>query len=45
MITSHNGDELRTYNKTITSSAKELWIKAIDEGIESMRSNHIGARP
>lgn len=45
MITSHSGDELRTYIETITSSVKELWIKVIDEEIESMRSNHIGVRP
>ena len=41
MIASHDGDEPRTYREAITSSTKELWIKAIDEEMKSMRSNHI----
>ncbi|KAH9780120.1 reverse transcriptase Ty1/copia-type domain-containing protein [Citrus sinensis] len=41
MIASHDGDEPRTYSEAITSSAKELWIKAIDEEMKSMRSNHV----
>ena len=41
MIASHDGDEPRTYSEAIASSTKELWIKAMDEEIEVMRSNHI----
>lgn len=41
MITSHDGDEQRTYGKVMTLSTKELWIKAMDEEMESIRSNHI----
>ena len=41
MISLHDGDEPRTYSKAITSSVKKLWIKTMDEEMESMRSNHV----
>ena len=41
MIDSNDGDEPRTYSEAITSLAKELWIKVMDEEMESMRSNHV----
>lgn len=37
IIALHDGDESRTYSEAITSSAKKLWIKAMDEEMESMR--------
>ena len=39
MIASHDGDELNTYNKALTSSAKDLWMKAMEEKMESMKVN------
>ena len=41
IIASHDGDKPRTYSESITSSAKELWIKVMDEEMESIRSNHV----
>ena len=41
MITSHDGDKLNTYNETLTSSAKDSWIKVMEEEIESMKVNQV----
>ena len=41
MIASHDSDESNTYNEALTSSAKDLWMKAIEEEIESMKVNQV----
>ena len=41
MIASHDGDEPNTYNEALTSSAKDLWMKAIDEEMKSMKVNQV----
>ena len=41
MIASHDGDEPNTYNEALTSSAKDLWMKAMDEEMESMKVNQV----
>ena len=41
MIASHDGDEPNTYNEALISSAKDLWIKAMEEEIESMKVNQV----
>ena len=41
MIALHNRDELRTFSEAIASSVKELRIKAMNEEIESMKSNQV----
>lgn len=40
MIALHNGEEPNTFNETLTSSAKDLWMKVIKE-TESMKVNKI----
>ena len=39
MVALHDSDEPRTFNEAIASCAKELWIKAMNEEMESMNSN------
>ena len=41
MIASQDSDEPNTYNKTLTSSTKDLWMKAIEEEMEFMKVNQI----
>ena len=41
MIASHDGDEPNTYNEALTSSAKDLWMKAIEEKMESIKVNQV----
>lgn len=41
MVVSRDSDEPKTFSLTIASSAKELWIKAMNEEMKSMKSNQV----
>ena len=41
MVALHDSDEPRTFNEAIASCAKELWIKAMNEEMDSMKSNQV----
>ena len=41
MIASHDGDELNTYNEALTSSTKDLWMKAMEEEMKSIKVNKV----
>jgi hypothetical protein len=41
MIASHDDDEPRTVQEALSSSAKDEWIKAMNDEIESMRTNQV----
>lgn len=41
MIASHDSDKPNTNHKAVESSAKELWMKVMEEKMESMKVNHV----
>lgn len=41
MIASNDSDEPRAFSIAIVSYAKELWIKVMNEEIESIKSNKV----
>ena len=38
MIASHESDELRTFKEALTSPAKEQWMKAMKDEMESIKT-------
>ena len=41
MLASYDEAESKSINETLSSSAKEEWKIAIEEKIESMKTNHV----
>ncbi|KAK0588887.1 hypothetical protein LWI29_006625 [Acer saccharum] len=41
MVVSHDTDEPKNVNEALKSLDKELWIKAMKEEMDSMKSNHV----
>ena len=41
MVASHDTDEPKNVNEALKSPDKELWIKAMKEEMDSMKSNHV----
>ena len=41
MVASHDSDEPKNVNEALNSPAKEFWIKAMQEEMESMKNNHV----
>ncbi|KAI9169131.1 hypothetical protein LWI28_007482 [Acer negundo] len=41
MVASHDADEPKNVNEALKSPDKELWIKAMKEEMDSMKSNHV----
>ena len=41
MIASHDSEEPNTFNKALTSSARDLQMKAMEEELESMKVNQV----
>lgn len=39
MIASHDGNEPNTFNEALTLFARYLWMKAMEEEIESIKVN------
>ena len=41
MLASHDDDEPKNVKEALNSPKKDLWIKAMEEEMESMKSNHV----
>ncbi|KAI9170264.1 hypothetical protein LWI28_025254 [Acer negundo] len=41
VVASHDSDEPKNANEALNSPAKELWMKVMEEEMESMKNNHV----